>query len=108
VAACRALGAHLLVAVNVLGPPVPRPVPRRWPARQFDIMARTFQLSGYSMGQAHGEQGDVVLTPDLGDATMNSFDRFEEMVAGGAREAELRLDAVMAAYGRRREAVRTV
>jgi NTE family protein len=108
VAACRALGAHLLVAVNVLGPPLSRPVPRRWPARQFDIMARTFQLSGYSMGQAHGEQGDVVLTPDLGDAMMTSFDRFDEMIAGGVREAELRLDSVLGAYNRRREAVRAV
>lgn len=100
VAACRALGADFLLAVNVLGPPASRPVPRRWPTRQFDIMARTFQLSGYSMGQAHGAQGDFVLTPDLGDATMTSFDRYDAMVAGGVREAEARLEAVLAAYAR--------
>jgi NTE family protein len=100
VGACRALGADMIIAVNVLGPLVPRPVSRRWPARQFDIMMRTFQLSGYSMGRAHGIQGDAVLTPDLGDAQMHSFERYDEMIAGGVREGEARVDAVLATYAR--------
>ena len=94
----RELGADVTLAVNVLGPPVTRALPRRWPLREFDVMSRTFQLCGYSMGQSHGEQSDVTITPELGDATMNSFDRFDEMVAGGVRAAEARLPAMMAAY----------
>lgn len=98
VAACQSLGADLTLAVNVLGPPAPQALPRHWPLREFEVMSRTFQLCGYSMGQSHGEASDVTITPELGDATMNSFDRFDEMIARGRAAAEARLAAVMAAY----------
>ena len=98
VAACQSLGADVTLAVNVLGPPAAQALKRRWPLRQFDVMSRTFQLSGYSMGQSHGDASDVTITPELGNATMNAFDRFDEMVAGGVVAAEARLPAVMAAY----------
>jgi NTE family protein len=101
--ACRALGAHFILAVNVLGASVPSPLARRWPLREFDVLARTFHMSGYAMSQARSEAAsDVVITPDLGDATMLSFDRYDELVEAGARAAEAALPAVVAAYAQRR------
>jgi NTE family protein len=99
--ACRALGAHFVLAVNALGPFVPSPLARRWPMREFDVLARTFHMSGYAMGQARSEAAsDIVITPDLGDATMLSFDRYEELVDAGVRAGEAVLPAVRTAYAR--------
>jgi NTE family protein len=99
--ACRDLGAHFVLAVNALGPFTPSPLARRWPMREFDVLARTFHMSGIAMSQARSEAAsDVVITPDLGDATMLSFDRYDEMVDAGVRAAEAVLPAVLTAYAK--------
>jgi NTE family protein len=103
--ACRWLGAHLIVAVSVLGPIVPSPLPRRWPMRNFEILARTFDMCGHSMSQTRSEAAsDVVITPELGDATMASFDRYDAMVDAGVRAAEAHLPAIRATFARVRSA----
>ena len=56
-------------------------------------------LNGVALGLASNEAaGDVVIAPDLGDATMLSWDRDREFIAAGARTAEAQLPAILAAY----------
>lgn len=95
------LGADFVLAVNVLGLNGVSPLPQRWPRRQFEMMARVFHLCTYAMSQMRSEAAsDIILMPDLGDATMLSFDRFEEMVDAGRRIAEAEMPAITAAYSR--------
>ena len=97
--ACRTLGADFVIAVNVLGLDGPSPLPQRWPRRQFEMMSRVFHLCTYAMSQMRSEaDSDIVIMPNLGDATMLSFDRFDEMVDAGRRVAEEQVPAIIAAY----------
>ena len=97
--ACRTLGADFVIAVNVLGLNGASPLPQRWPRRQFEMMSRVFHLCTYAMSQMRSEAAsDIVIMPNLGDATMLSFDRFDEMVDAGRRVAEEQVPAIIAAY----------
>ena len=63
------------------------------------MMSRVFHLCTYAMSQMRSEAAsDIVIMPNLGDATMLSFDRFDEMVDAGRRVAEEQAPAIIAAY----------
>ena len=101
VEACRALGADAVVAVNVLGLNGASRLSQRWPRREFEMMARVFHLCTHAMSQMRSQRAsDIVIMPNLGDATMLSFDRFDEMVDAGRRAAEAQLPAILSSQAR--------
>jgi NTE family protein len=99
--AAREMGAAFVVTVLALGPSTPQPLATRFPARAYDLFARTFHHSSVAMGRATSDaNSDAVIVPDLGDATMLSFDRSPDLIAAGQRAADAQLPAVIASYAR--------
>ena len=95
----RAMGAGFVVTALAISPTGPQPLARRFPMRAYDVFSRAVYLSAVAMGQARSEaSSDVVVVPDLGNATMLSFDRSRELMAAGAHAAEERLPAIVSAY----------
>jgi NTE family protein len=96
----RRMHCDFNVAVNVIGPSRARALSTRWPFRAYDFVSRCLRIVGHQMGQARLEaSADVVLVPDLpAETSMLSFDRYEDMIAAGEREAEARLPSILAAY----------
>ena len=59
------------------------------------------------MGLARSErESDVVLVPDLGDATMLSFERYRALIDAGSRAADVQLPAILEAYARLKDSRR--
>ena len=108
--AAREMGAAFVVTVLALGPAAPQPLATRFPARAYDLFARTFHHSSVAMGRASSDtDSDAVVVPDLGDATMLSFERDRELIAAGRKAADAHVPAIIASYarltqGRRRRA----
>lgn len=95
----RDMGAGFVITVLAIGPSPPQPLATRFPAKAYDAFVRTFHLSGVAMGHARSEAAsDVLIVPDLGDATMLSFDRDRELIAAGHRTARMQLPAILEAY----------
>jgi NTE family protein len=105
--AVRQMGAAFVITVLAVGPYAPKPLAPRFPRRGYDLFARAFQLSGVAMGLARSESlSDVVIVPDLGDATMLSFERDRELIALGRQTTETQLPAILEAYARMKQARR--
>ncbi len=105
--AAREMGAAFVVSVLAIGPFAPHPLAARFPSRTYDLFARSMHLSGVALGLSSNDvAGDVVIAPDLGDATMLSWDRDRELIAAGARAAEAQLPAILTAYEERIRATR--
>jgi NTE family protein len=99
--AARDMGAAFVVTVLALGPSAPQPLATRFPARAYDLFARTFHHSSVAMGRATSDtDSDAVVVPDLGDATMLSFERDRELAAAGRRAADAHVPAIIASYAR--------
>ena len=97
----RAMGARFVVTALAITPMTPRPLASRLPMRAYDVATRAMHLSGIALGQAASEaSSDVVIAPDLGDATMLSFDRDRELIATGARTAGEQVSAILGSYAR--------
>ena len=97
----RDMGAAFVVSVLAVGPSPPMTLARRYPKRAYDVFSRAFELSGIAMGLVRSEAAsDVVVIPDLGDATMLSFERDREVIAAGRRTAETQIPAILEAYAR--------
>lgn len=103
----RQMGAAFVITVLAFGPTPPLPLARRFPARTYDLFARTLHLSSVAMGHASSDtDSDAVVVPDLGDATMLSFERDRELIAAGRRAGEAQAPAILEAYDRLRQARR--
>jgi hypothetical protein len=103
------MGAAFVVSVLAFGPFAATPLPRRSPARAYDLFARTLHLSSVAMSRTTSDaDSDAVVVPDLGDATMLSFERDRELIAAGRRAAETQVPAILEAYARLRRARRAM
>jgi NTE family protein len=104
----RQMHCHFNIAVNAIGPFKARALKTRFPFQSYDFVSRCLRIMGHQIGQTRIEAcADAILVPDLpADSNMLSFDRYEEMIAAGEREAESRLPSILATYdGLRRGAV---
>jgi NTE family protein len=89
------MGCDRVIAVNTFGPMTPRTLASRLPWQAYDVLERYLRIAAHEVGRIHGEvAGAVTIAPLVGDSTMISFQRCDELIEAGRRAAEERLPAI--------------
>ena len=78
-AEARALGGDVVVAVDVTSPPAE---PSRW-QDIVGVAAQVTGMLGQMANEAHREDPDVLIKPDLGRHSFNDYSGLDELVAKG-------------------------
>ena len=98
----RRMHCDFNIAINAIGPFRARALPTHFPFRAYELVSRCLRIVGHQVGQAQIEAGaDAVLVPELpAETSMLSFDRYQDIIAAGEREAEAQLPSILATYRR--------
>jgi NTE family protein len=84
-----------VIAVNTLGQMTPQKLESRLPRQAYDVLERYLRIAAHEVGRTHGEAaGAVTIAPLVGDSTMLSFHRSDELIEAGRRAAEERLPVI--------------
>lgn len=96
------MGCDHVIAVNTLGPMPSRKLESRLPWQAYDVWDRYVRMAAHEIGRVHGEMGaESIISPAVGDATMLSFGRSDELIDAGRRAAEERLPQILDTLSRR-------
>ncbi len=109
----RAMGANLVIGVNVVPPVYPhafsplgaalRALERVTPTtyanhdrlpNSFDVIVRTLQIMQHELGNVRAGEADLLITPNLGEFWVLEFWRAAEMIQRGRRATEAELPAI--------------
>ncbi len=85
-----ALGADMVIAVNVSRPPDHDPMP----LHVIDILFRTSQITVHRHEQMACARADLVIRPDVGDFQWAEFDRIAPIVALGESAADASVENI--------------
>jgi NTE family protein len=95
----RAMGAHFVIAMNVMPSMAAGTIPRYNPLRFFDILFRGLRISGHEIGVNRAvSDADVLLTPALETHSLLDFSRCHEIIRAGVDVTERHRDQIVAAY----------
>jgi NTE family protein len=117
----RAMGADVVVAVNVVPPVYPSAqnpfevalravgriarlgLPERGGPNSFDVLVRTIQTMQHELGNHRAGEADVFITPDLRDYWVLEFWRAQSMIECGREAARAALPEIRSRLGAGRE-----
>jgi NTE family protein len=84
-----------VIAVNTLGAMTPQTLESRWPKQAYAVMGRYLRIAAHEVGRIHGDiAAGVTITPEVGETTMLSFDKSEELIEAGRKAADERLPLI--------------
>jgi NTE family protein len=91
----KTMGCHHVIGVNTLGQMMGGRLQRGLPRQAYDVWGRYVRMAAHEIGRVHGEvAADVLIAPSVGDTTMLSFGRADELIDAGRRAAEDRLPQI--------------